>query len=251
MASKSLSDLESLVDQIPSIAESGGQRLAQQQHMSEESLAEKLEQHQSYLSSYGPGGPGNPNYSPPLSSSQYADSYNNPIYSMSSRSQQESQQNSHSKSYTVENLASSNYTPSHGQHYANILQPGPHYPVPMSAAAAVANNGYLFGGLDASLMQQQQQQQQRYGMASHQQHHPSLHGHHPMNQSPYAYQTSSYQSSFDAYSSAASPSNPSYGQGYTSGGQPSPGGSSTPPAAYHHMSAGSRPPPVDLAYDGV
>lgn len=233
VASKSLSDLESLVDQIPSIAESSGQRLQQHGHMADDSLGEKLDQHQSY---YGGPGPSNSNYSPPLSNSQpmYGDGYN-PVYSMGNR------QEPHSKSYTVENLASSNYTPSSMSHhnaYPNII-PGPHYPVPMSAAAG-STNGYLFSGLESSLMQR------TYGgMTSH---HPSLH--HPMT-NPYPY-NSSYPSSFDAYS-APSPSNqgihtpqPTY-QSYSGAG--SPGTSSTPPS-YLQQNCSSRPP-VDLAYDGA
>lgn len=239
VASKSLSDLESLVDQIPSIAESSGQRLQQHGHMGEESLGEKLDgQHQSYMTNYGGPGPANPNYSPPLSQpSMYGgDGYNPAVYSMGNR------QEPHSKSYTVENLASSNYTPSSMSHhnaYPNII-PGPHYPVPMSAAGGSAN-GYLFSGLESSLMQR------TYGgMTSH---HPSLH--HPMS-NPYPY-NSSYPSSFDAYS-APSPSNPGIHtpqptyQGYNGGGG-SPGTSSTPPS-YLQQNCSSRPP-VDLAYDGV
>jgi hypothetical protein len=267
VASKSLSDLESLVDQIPSIAEGGGQRLQQQQQqhvhpgMSEDGLGEKLDaSHQSYLSGYG-AGPGsgsggpNPNYSPPLPGGQpgmYADGYGaNPGYGMPGR-QQEAQ---HSKSYTVENLTSSNaYAAGSGMGhhggYPNVI-PGPHYPVPMSAAAVAAAaaaagggpaNGYIFGGLESSLMQRSYA-----GMTSH--HHPSLHSHHPMNNA-YPY-NNSYSSSFDAYSAPS----PSAGamhagtqagyQGYSAG---SPGSSSTPPS--YLQQSGSRPP-VDLAYDGV
>ncbi|KAJ8667731.1 hypothetical protein QAD02_009394, partial [Eretmocerus hayati] len=258
VASKSLSDLESLVDQIPSIAESGGQRM-QQQHghpgMGDESLAEKLEAHQSYMSSYGGAPVPSANYSPPLSqpTGMYpGDGYSSPIYSMGGPRQPDPppQQQQHSKSYTVENLASSNYTPSsmshhhHHQAYPNIL-PGPHYPVPMPAAAG-SPNGYLFGGLESSLMQRGYP-----GMASH--HHPSLHGHHPM-ANPYPY-NSSYTSSFDTYSAAPSPSNvpgihtpqPNYHQAYSQVGSPST--SSTPPT-YLQQNAASRPP-LDLAYDGV
>lgn len=239
VASKSLSDLESLVDQIPSIAESSGQRLQQHGHLGgDDSLGEKLDgTHQSYMSSYGGPGPSNSNYSPPLSNSQpmYGDGYN-PVYSMGNR------QESHSKSsYSVENLATSNYTSSHHNVYPNII-PGPHYPVPMSAAAG-STNGYLFSGLESSLMQR------TYGgMTSH---HPSLH--HPMT-NPYPY-NSSYTSSFDAYS-APSPSNPGIHtpqptyQGYSGAG--SPGTSSTPPSyLQQNNSSSSSRPPVDLAYDGA
>lgn len=212
------------------------------------------------MSGYGNSGAGSATYSPPLSSSQsgmYSDPYSSgPAgYGMPGRQEQQQQQPQHSKSsYTVENLASSNYTPSsmshhhhHHQHhnaYPNII-PGPHYPVPMSAASS--SNGYLFGGLESSLMQRGYP-----GMASHG-HHPSLH--HPMaNAYPY---NSSYGSSFDAYSASPSPvSNPGIHtpqanyQSY-SGGPGSPGGSSTPPAYLQQQSSAASRPPVDLAYDGV
>ena len=240
VASKSLSDLESLVDQIPSIAEGGGQRLQQGHgHLSEEALAEKLEAgaQQGYLSGYGGAGP-NPNYSPPLSGGHYAEGYASPGYGMPPRHGQPDAQQ-HSKSYTVENLASSNYTPS-GHHGA---YPGPHYPVPMAAGGGGGSaNGYLFGGLDSSLMQRPYA-----GMASH--HHPSLH-HHMAN--AYPYNSSPYGGSYDGYS-APSPSNPglhspqaSYQPGYQPAG--SPGGSSTPPA---YLQQPASRPPAELAYDAA
>ena len=245
MASKSLSDLESLVDQIPSIAESGGQRLG---HLGgEESLAEKLESgaHQSYLSAYASGP--QPNYSPPLSLAQsgmYDGGYSSPAYGMAN-SRQHTEQSPHSKSYSVENLASSNYTPSSmsqqsqpmQQQYSNMLA-GPHYPVPVNPSS---NNGYLFSGLESSLMQRGYPPMPGA-------HHPSLHGHHPMG-NPYSY-NSPYASSFDAYS-APSPGPTIHAPQPTYQGYPhSPGGaSSTTPPSYLQQAQSRQP--VDLAYDAV
>ncbi|KAL7307334.1 hypothetical protein TKK_0000524 [Trichogramma kaykai] len=286
VASKSLSDLESLVDQIPSIAESGGQRLSHGGHMGgggggDESLQDKLDssmhqqqQQQQYMSAYQSsiGGGQQTNYSPPLSTqtSIYGSSdggYSSPAYGMAGRQQQqqqqqqqpEQQQQQHSKSYTVENLASSNYTPSNSmshqqqqqQHhqYSNVI-PGPHYPVPMSAASS--NNGYLFGGLESSLMQRGYPAMPPSHHHPH--HHPSLHGHHPMG-NPYGYQSSPYASSFDAYSSAPSPGTihapqPTY-QGYGAVSSPDVAATSSTPPTYLQQQTSSRPP-VDLAgYDGV
>ena len=259
VASKSLSDLESLVDQIPSITDGGGQRI-QHGHpgMSEESLADKMEaQHHSYLSGFGNGNMSN--YSPPLapSNSVYpsplhhspGDNYSS-LYGMNGRhveaqqqqqqqhhQQQQQHQQQHSKSYTVENLASSNYTPSvnhPGNSYPNII-PSPHYPVPMGSP-----NGYLFSGLESSLMQRTYGMSGMSGMGGM---HPSL-GH---MSNPYSY-NGSYSSSFDAYPAppagihAPSANYPSYAGPGTHGP-----GSSTPPSYLppHHR------PPVDLAYDGV
>lgn len=158
----------------------------------------------------------NPGYSP-NGGGIYPDNYG-AIYSR----QQQPDNGQHSKSYTVENLASStNYSSSNA--YPNIV-PGPHYPVPMSSA-----NGYLFGGLEPSLMQR------TYAIPP---------GMHPMG-NPYPY-NGSYSSSFDAYPAppagihAPSPNYP----GYTA---PSGTGGTTPPS-YHIP---SHRPPVDLVYDGV
>ena len=229
VASKSLSDLESLVDQIPSIAESGGQRLAQQHggHLGDDggSLADKLEAHQSYMAGYA----SNSNYSPPLSqpSGMYGDSYGgSPAYAR--------QEPSGKSAYTVENLASSNYTPS----YPNVI-PSPHYPVPMSAASS--SNGYLFGGLDV-------QRAGGYGPMSAAHHHPSLHM-----ANAYPYNASSYASSFDAYSSPATASSPAANMAYQGYAEPgaSPQASSTPPAYLQQQQTGPSRPPLDLAYDAV
>ena len=266
VASKSLSDLESLVDQIPSIADGGSQRL-QHAHpgMTDDgSLAEKMEaHHQSYLSGFsGMPNAGMSNYSPPLapagaiypSSLHHSpnDGYGS-LYGMNGRQHQDSQQQQqqqqqqhqqqqqqHSKSYTVENLASSNYTPSMshghpGNSYPNII-PGPHYPVPMGST-----NGYLFGGLESSLMQRTYGMSGMSGMGGM---HPSL-GHMA---NPYSY-NGSYSSSFDAYPAPPAgihaPS-ANYPGGYASVGSATPG-TSTPPSYLpsHHR------PSVDLAYDGV
>lgn len=239
VASKSLSDLESLVDQIPSITDAGNQRLHSQGGMSDDGMNDKLDHHQGYL---GFNTPSMTNYSPPLSTSGVypgghlypGDNYG--IYNgRQDVVQQQQHHQQHSKSYTVENLASSNYTPSINQsgNYGNII-PGPHYPVPTMGAS----NGYLFGGLESSLMQR------TYGMSGMSGMHPSL-GHMA---NPYPY-NATYSSSFDSYSTPPggihTPS-PNYPGGYPSANN-SPNGHSTSPSYLqsHHR------PPVDLAYDGV
>ncbi|XP_025074123.1 probable serine/threonine-protein kinase yakA [Pogonomyrmex barbatus] len=279
VASKSLSDLESLVDQIPSIADGGSQRL-QHSHPGmpgDDSLAEKMDaHHQSYMSGFGgmPAGPtGMTNYSPPLppgggiypSSLHHSptDAGYGGIYGMNGRhhqdsqqqqqqqqqhqqQQQQQQQQQHSKSYTVENLASSNYTPSMnhshpGNSYPNII-PG-HYPVPMGST-----NGYLFGGIDAasSLMQR------TYGiggMSSMGGMHPSAALGHPITANPYPY-NGSYSSSFDAYPApptgihAPSANYP----GYVGTAGAAPSTTTTPPS---YLAPSHHRPPVDLSYDGV
>lgn len=259
VASKSLSDLESLVDQIPSIADNGNQRLQHSHSGMPDDLAEKMEaHHQSYMSGFG-GMPaaGMTNYSPPLPPGggiypsplhhSPSDGYGN-LYGMNGRHQQESQQQhqqqqqqqQHSKSYTVENLTSNNYTPSMnhpghpGNSYSNII-PGPHYAMPMGST-----NGYLFSGLESSLMQR------TYGiggMSSMSGIHPSL-GHMA---NPYPY-NGSYTSSFDSYPAPPAgihaPSANYAGYVGTGGAAPS---ATTPPSYLpsHHR------PPVDLSYDGV
>lgn len=250
VASKSLSDLESLVDQIPSITDGGGQRL-QHGHpgMPDESLGDKMDpQHQSYLSGYVNGNMSN--YSPPLQPSgnvypsplhhSPGDNYGS-LYGMNNRQvEAQHQQQQHSKSYTVENLASSNYTPSAnhpGNSYPNII-PSPHYPVPMGSP-----NSYLFSGLESSLMQRTYGMGGMSGMSGMGGMHPSL-GH---MSNPYSY-NGSYPSSFDAYPTPpAGIHAPSANYAsYAAPGTPGPG-SSTPPSYLppHHR------PPVDLSYDGV
>lgn len=233
VASKSLSDLESLVDQIPSITDGGGQRL--HGHMGEDSMADKLDQQ--YMNS-GFNNSMN-NYSPPLQSSVYSNSMqqNSPdnyssMYGMNGRPENQGQQ--HSKSYSMENLVSSNYTPSMNSHpgnsYPNLI-PSPHYPVP--------TNGYLFGGLESSLMQRTYGMGGMSGMGGM---HPSL-GHMT---NPYPY-NGSYTSSFDAYPAppsgihAPSANYPSYPTPVSSAP-----GNTTPPSYIP-----SHRPQVDLAYDGV
>ncbi|XP_070162752.1 probable serine/threonine-protein kinase yakA [Polyergus mexicanus] len=271
VASKSLSDLESLVDQIPSIADGGSQRL-QHSHPGmpgDDALAEKMDaHHQSYMSGFGgmPTGPtGMTNYSPPLppgggiypSSLHHSpnDGVYGSLYSMNSRHHQESQQQQqqqqhqqqqqqqHSKSYTVENLASSNYTPSMnhpGNSYPNII-PGPHYPVPMGST-----NGYLFGGLESSLMQRTYGIGGMSGMSGM---HPSAALGHPMAANPYPY-NGSYSSSFDAYPAppagihAPSANYP----GYVGAAGAAPTTTTTPPS---YLAPSHHRPPVDLSYDGV
>lgn len=225
VASKSLSDLESLVDQIPSIADNNNQRIHNSQGM-DDAMGDKLDSshHQGYMTGF-------PAYSPPLNGAAGGGVYPGAgdygaMYGMSGRQgdSQQQQQSGHSKNYTVENLASSNYTPQQENAYANSLLPGPHYPVPMGST-----NGYLFGGLESSLIQR------TYGMGGM---HPGI-GHMP---NPYPY-NSTYSSSFDAYAAppggihAPSANYPGYA------GPPS----TTPPGYLpsHHR------PPVDLSYDGV
>lgn len=272
VASKSLSDLESLVDQIPSIADGGSQRL-QHSHPGmpgDDALAEKMDaHHQSYMSGFGgmPAGPtGMSNYSPPLppgggiypSSLHHSpnDGVYGSLYGMNGRHHQESQQQQqqqqqqhqqqqqqqHSKSYTVENLASSNYTPSMnhpGNSYPNII-PGPHYPVPMGST-----NGYLFGGLESSLMQRTYGIGGMSGMSGM---HPSAALGHPMAANPYPY-NGSYSSSFDAYpappAAIHAPSANYPGYVGAAGAAPTTTTSSSYLAPSHHR------PPVDLSYDGV
>lgn len=208
IASKSLSDLESLVDQIPSITESGSQRSVQQQNYSvlgESLINIKLGTltQQYYESSYGSKEAGsNRSYNLPLSqNNSYIDNHSNQVYNMSSRQQQ--QEISHSKAYTVENLALSDYAQSNsiGQPhttYSNILS-GTHYSLPASVVAENSStNSYLISGLDSSLIQRSYPV-----IASH--NHPSYYTSHYSSADAYSYNTSSYSDSFENIPSVLSP----------------------------------------------